>query len=97
MTQGFVVFLAFCYFACLFLAFFVLYLIFESWQSDDDDDKVSKIASNATLLKKAKPFYVAHCLDIKRSSFLVQSPQKVDWPHEGERRQGTGPRVPRRY
>lgn len=30
MTQGFVVFLAFCYFACLFLAFFILYLIFES-------------------------------------------------------------------
>jgi len=29
MTQGFVVFLAFCYFACLFLAFFILYLIFE--------------------------------------------------------------------
>ena len=32
MTQGFVVFLAFCYFACLFLAFFILYVIFESWQ-----------------------------------------------------------------
>jgi hypothetical protein len=30
MTQGLIVFLAFGYFACLFLAFFVLYLIFES-------------------------------------------------------------------
>lgn len=39
MTQGFVVFLAFCYFACLFLAFFILYLIFESWQSDGPDDE----------------------------------------------------------
>ena len=29
MTQGFVAFLAFCYFACLFLAFFILCLIFE--------------------------------------------------------------------
>ncbi len=28
--QAFVVGLAFCYFACLFLAFFILYLIFES-------------------------------------------------------------------
>ena len=37
MTQGFVVFLAFCYFACLFLAFFVLYLIFESWQEEDGE------------------------------------------------------------
>ena len=32
MSQGFIVFLAFCYFACLFLAFFILYLIFESWR-----------------------------------------------------------------
>ena len=39
MTQGFVVFLAFCYFACLFLAFFILYLIFESWQSEGPDDE----------------------------------------------------------
>ena len=38
-TQGFVVFLAFCYFACLFLVFFVLYLIFESWQRNGSDDQ----------------------------------------------------------
>ena len=43
MTQGFVVFLAFCYFACLFLAFFVLYVIFESWQHvpEPEDAEVS--------------------------------------------------------
>ncbi len=39
MSQGFVVFMAFCYFVCLFLAFFILYLIFESWQSDGPDDE----------------------------------------------------------
>ena len=46
MTQGFVVFLAFCYFACLFLAFFVLYVIFESWQHvpEPEDAEVSNLS-----------------------------------------------------
>ena len=39
MSQGFIVFLAFSYFACLFLAFFVLYVIFESWQQAHAQEK----------------------------------------------------------
>ena len=57
MTQGFVVFLAFCYFACLFLAFFILYLIFESWQSDGPDDE-----SQIEDIIRAGPFAQANWL-----------------------------------
>jgi len=42
LISGFVVFLAFCYFACLFLAFFILYIIFESWQSGNDEKGVGE-------------------------------------------------------
>ena len=56
MTQGFVVFLAFCYFACLFLAFFVLYVIFESWQHvpEPEDAEVSSLPMNN--------YSLTHCL-----------------------------------